>query len=93
VEREILPYCLENNIGVIVYSPMQSGLLTGSMTPERIANMADDDWRKRNPEFNEPRLSRNLKLVERLKQIGQPHGRSPGEVEIAWTLRNPAVTG
>lgn len=93
VEREILPYCLENNIGVIVYSPMQSGLLTGAMTPERVANLADDDWRKRSPEFNEPRLSRNLKLVERLKQIGQQHGRSPGEVAIAWTLRNPAVTG
>lgn len=92
VEREILPYCQENNIGVIVYSPMQSGLLTGAMTPERVANMPDSDWRKRSAEFQEPRLSRNLKLVELLKQIGQQHGRSPGEVAIAWVLRHPAVT-
>lgn len=93
VEQEILPYCQANNIGVIVYSPMQSGLLTGAMTPERVANLADDDWRKRDTEFQEPRLSRNLKLVELLRQIGQPYGRSPGEVAIAWTLRHPAVTG
>jgi aryl-alcohol dehydrogenase-like predicted oxidoreductase len=93
VEQEILPYCQANNIGVIVYSPMQSGLLTGAMTPERVANLAEDDWRKSNSEFQEPRLSRNLKLVELLKQIGQAHGRSPGEVAIAWTLRHPVVTG
>jgi aryl-alcohol dehydrogenase-like predicted oxidoreductase len=92
VEVEILPFCQKNNIGVIVYSPMQSGLLTGAMTPERIANMPDDDWRKQSTEFKEPRLSQNLKLVELLKQIGQAHGRSPGEVAIAWTLGNPAVT-
>jgi len=92
VEKEILPFCLENNIGVIVYSPMQSGLLTGKMTPERVANLPDDDWRKNNSEFQEPRLSRNLKLVEVLQQIGQQHDRSPGEVAIAWTLNNPAVT-
>jgi aryl-alcohol dehydrogenase-like predicted oxidoreductase len=93
VEQDILPYCEANNIGVIVYSPMQSGLLTGAMTPERVARLADDDWRKSNSEFQEPRLSRNLKLVELLKQIGQAHGRSPGEVAIAWTLRHPVVTG
>jgi len=92
VEKEILPFCLENNIGVIVYSPMQSGLLTGKMTPERVANLPDDDWRKNNSEFQEPRLSRNLKLVEVLQQIGQQHDRSPGEMAIAWTLNNPAVT-
>jgi aryl-alcohol dehydrogenase-like predicted oxidoreductase len=92
VEAEILPYCLERNIGVIVYAPMQSGLLTGAMTPERAANLPDNDWRKSNSEFQEPRLSRNLKLVELLKQIGQQHGRSPGEAAIAWTLRHPAVT-
>ena len=92
VEQEILPYCQAQNIGVIVYSPMQSGLLTGRMTPERIASLPDDDWRKRSDEFQQPRLSRNLELVELLRQIGQPHGRSPGEVAIAWTLRNPAVT-
>jgi aryl-alcohol dehydrogenase-like predicted oxidoreductase len=92
VENEILPFCKENNIGVIVYSPMQSGLLTGKMTPERIANFPDDDWRKNNNEFQEPRLSRNLKLVEVLQHIGKQHDRSPGEVAIAWTLNNPAVT-
>ncbi len=91
-EAEILPFCQENNIGVIVYSPMQSGLLTGAMSAERIAAMPDDDWRKRSQEFQEPRLSRNLKLVELLQKIGKPHGRSPGEVAIAWTLRHPAVT-
>lgn len=92
VENEILPFCKENNIGVIVYSPMQSGLLTGKMTPERVANFPNDDWRKNNSEFQEPRLSRNLKLVEVLQHIGEKHGRSPGEVAIAWTLNNPAVT-
>lgn len=93
VEAEILPYCQQNNIGVIVYAPMQSGLLTGAMTAERIANLPDNDWRKRNEEFREPRLSRNLKLVELLKEIGQAHDRTSGEVAIAWTLRHPAVTG
>jgi aryl-alcohol dehydrogenase-like predicted oxidoreductase len=92
VEEAILPFCQENNTGVIVYSPMQSGLLTGAMSAERIAAMPEDDWRKRNGEFQEPRLTRNLKLVEFLKQIGEPHRRSPGEVAIAWTLRHPAVT-
>jgi aryl-alcohol dehydrogenase-like predicted oxidoreductase len=93
VEQEILPYCQANNIGVIVYSPMQSGLLTVAMTRERIANLPDDDWRKGNPEFQEPRLSRNLKLVELLKQIGQSYGRSSGKVAIAWTLRHQVMTG
>jgi aryl-alcohol dehydrogenase-like predicted oxidoreductase len=94
VEREILPYCLQHNVGVIVYSPMLSGMLSGAMTRERIAAMPPDDWRKtRNREFQEPRLGRNLQLVERLRAIGARHGRSPGEVAIAWTLRHPAVTG
>ncbi|MBW4653004.1 MAG: aldo/keto reductase [Kaiparowitsia implicata GSE-PSE-MK54-09C] len=92
VQEDVLPFCQEHGIGVIVYSPMQSGLLTGKMTPERVANMPDNDWRKRSDEFQEPRLSRNLKLVEVLRQIGAAHGRSPGEVAIAWTLTNPAVT-
>jgi aryl-alcohol dehydrogenase-like predicted oxidoreductase len=92
VEKEILPFCKENNIGVIVYSPMQSGLLTGKMTSDRVANLPDDDWRKNSSEFQEPRLSRNLKLVEVLQHIGKQHDRSPGEVAIAWTLNNPAVT-
>jgi aryl-alcohol dehydrogenase-like predicted oxidoreductase len=92
VEGEILPFCQDYNIGVIVYSPMQSGLLTGAMTAERIAKMPDNDWRKQSTEFKEPRLSKNLELVEVLKQIGQRHDRSAGEVAIAWVLSNPAVT-
>jgi aryl-alcohol dehydrogenase-like predicted oxidoreductase len=93
VEEDILPYCLREGIGVIVYSPMASGLLTGAMTRERAAKLPKDDWRSSDPEFREPRLSRNLELVDRLKEIAQRHGRSAGEVAIAWTLRNPAVTG
>lgn len=93
VEREILPFCQQENIGVICYSPMASGLLTGAMTKERIQNLPDDDWRRRSPKFQEPNLSRNLELVELLRQIGARHGRSPGEVAIAWTLSNPAITG
>jgi aryl-alcohol dehydrogenase-like predicted oxidoreductase len=92
IEPTILPYCQTHNIGVIVYSPMQSGLLSGTMTRERIASFPEDDWRKRNPDFQEPKLSRNLQLVERLREIGKRHGRSPAEVAIAWTLRHPAVT-
>ena len=93
VATETLPYVLSQHIGVIVYSPMGSGLLTGAMTRERIAAMPEDDWRKGNPNFQEPLLSRNLQLVERLRSVGQRHGASPGEVAIAWTLTNPAVTG
>jgi aryl-alcohol dehydrogenase-like predicted oxidoreductase len=93
VEEDILPYCLRENIGVIVYSPMASGLLTGAMTRERAARLPKNDWRSSDPEFREPKLSRNLALVERLREIAKRHGRSPGEVAIAWTLRNPAVTG
>lgn len=91
-EKEILPYCLEQGIGVIVYSPMGSGLLTGAMTRERIAAMPSDDWRKKDSDFNEPALTKNLALAETLTVIGRRHGRSAGEVAIAWTLRNPAVT-
>jgi aryl-alcohol dehydrogenase-like predicted oxidoreductase len=92
VEEEILPYCGEHDIGVIVYSPMRSGLLTGKMTPERVANLPSDDWRRNADDFQEPRLSRNLELVGLLEEIGREHGRSPAEVAIAWTLRHPAVT-
>jgi aryl-alcohol dehydrogenase-like predicted oxidoreductase len=93
IEQDVLPYCRDHGIGVIAYSPMQSGLLTGSMTRERIAAFPADDWRRNSPEFQEPRLSRNLELVELLRAIGLRHGRSPGEVAIAWVLRHPAVTG
>ena len=92
IEDEILPYCQENDIGVIAYSPMRSGLLTGKMSPERVANLPADDWRRNSSDFQEPRLSRNLELVSLLEEIGVEHGRSPGEVAIAWTLRHQAVT-
>jgi aryl-alcohol dehydrogenase-like predicted oxidoreductase len=93
IEEEILPYCLREGIGVIVYSPMASGLLTGAMTRERASRLPEDDWRKTNPDFTEPNLSRNLELVERLREVAKRHSRSIGEVAIAWTLRHPAVTG
>jgi aryl-alcohol dehydrogenase-like predicted oxidoreductase len=93
IQNEILPFCQEHNIGVIVYSPMASGLLTGSMSHERIANLPNDDWRKRDSDFQEPRLSRNLKLVEVLNEIAFMHNVTPGVVAIAWTLQHPAVTG
>jgi aryl-alcohol dehydrogenase-like predicted oxidoreductase len=93
IEKEILPFAVRHKIGVIVYSPMSAGLLTGAMTHERVANFASEDWRRNLPNFKEPLLSRNLKLVERLRDIGNRHQRAPGEVAIAWTLHNPAVTG
>jgi aryl-alcohol dehydrogenase-like predicted oxidoreductase len=92
VEREILPWAKEHGIGVINYSPMQSGLLTGAMTKERVAAMPEDDFRKRAKNFQEPYLSRNLQLAELLKQIGARHNVSAGVVAIAWTLHNPAIT-
>jgi aryl-alcohol dehydrogenase-like predicted oxidoreductase len=93
IEKDILPYARANSIGVIVYSPMSAGLLTGSMTKERVAKFTQEDWRKNLPNFQEPLLSRNLRLVELLREIGKRHGRIPGEVAVAWTLGNPAVTG
>ena len=94
VQNEILPYCAKNNIGVIVYSVMQSGLLTGGMTRERIAKFPKDDFRKElNPHFQEPALTRNLELAELLRDIGNRYGRTAGEVAIAWALRRPEVTG
>lgn len=92
VEDEILPYCEKNRIGVIVYSPMKSGLLTGAMTKERVAKFPDDDFRRRAPSFKEPQLSRNLELAELMKAIGARHNRSAGEVAITWTLRHAPVT-
>jgi aryl-alcohol dehydrogenase-like predicted oxidoreductase len=92
IEAEILPFAKANGIGVINYSPMVSGLLTGKMTAERVAAMPEDDWRRRGVEFNEPRLSRNLRLVELLREIGGGYGVGPGVVAVAWTLHNPAIT-
>jgi aryl-alcohol dehydrogenase-like predicted oxidoreductase len=93
VQEEILPYCQQKNIGLIVYSPMYSGLLSGKMTADRIQNMPPDDWRQRDAEFQMPKLERNLRLVSLLAEIGQRHNVEPGVVAIAWTLRLPSVTG
>jgi aryl-alcohol dehydrogenase-like predicted oxidoreductase len=93
VEQEVLPYCRSNAVGTIVYSPMASGLLTGAMTRKRAAILPKSDWRSRDVEFREPALSKNLALVERLRDVGERHGRPPGQVAIAWALHNSAVTG
>ncbi|MDX6562066.1 MAG: hypothetical protein QOD65_1880 [Gaiellales bacterium] len=93
VEKDLLPFAEREGIGVIVYSPMGSGLLTGAMTRERIERLPEDDWRGHSEQFEEPQLSRNLALVERLKAIANRLDTTPGAVAVAWTLRNPAVDG
>jgi aryl-alcohol dehydrogenase-like predicted oxidoreductase len=93
VEEDVLPYCAERNIGVIAYSPMGSGLLTGTMTRERIVNLPEDDWRRRGLQFQEPLVTRNLKIADKLKEIAARHDRSAGEAAIAWVLRNSVATG
>ena len=93
VEHELLPYAERERIGVIVYSPMGSGLLTGAMTRERIQHLPEDDWRKHSERFQEPQLSKHLALVERLKTVAGRHQTTPGAVAVTWTLRNPAVDG
>jgi aryl-alcohol dehydrogenase-like predicted oxidoreductase len=93
IEEEILPFCEQAGIGVVIYSPQASGLLSGAMTAERVAAMPDDDWRRRDARFREPQLSRHLALVDRLAAVGERHGASAGAVAIAWTLRDPAVHG
>ncbi len=92
-EAELLPFCQAQGSGVIVYSPMGSGLLTGAMSRERLAQLPHDDWRRRNEHFQEPKLSRNLAIADQLRGVAKRHGRSAGEAAIAWTLRHPAVTG
>jgi len=91
VELELLPFAEREGIGVIVYSPMGSGMLSGGMTRERVESLPEDDWRKRDARFKEPALSRNLDLVERLKAVAERYETTPGAVAVAWTLRNPAV--
>jgi aryl-alcohol dehydrogenase-like predicted oxidoreductase len=93
IEHEVLPFAERDQIGVIVYSPMGSGLLTGAMTRERIEHLPEDDWRKHSERFQEPQLSKHLALVERLQAVADRHDTTPGAVAVAWTLRNPAVDG
>ena len=93
VEDEILPFCLTHNVGVISYSPIRNGLLSGGMTKERVELVPEDDFRRRTPNYQEPLLTRNLNLAELLRGIGARHSRTTGEVAIAWTLRRPEVTG
>jgi aryl-alcohol dehydrogenase-like predicted oxidoreductase len=93
IEQEVLPYCARHNIGVLAYSPLASGLLTGAMTRARVASLPADDWRRNAPNYREPLLSRNLRLVELLRAVGARHGRTPTEVAVAWVLDNQAVTG
>jgi len=92
-EHDVLPFAERERIGVIVYSPMGSGLLTGRMRRDRIEALPDDDWRKHDPRFNEPELSQHLALVERLQAVADRHGTTPGAIAVAWTLTNPAVDG
>ncbi len=91
-EDELLPFCQENNTGVICYSPMGSGILTGKMTRERIDALEEGDWRKNAEDFKEPKLNRNLQIVEKLIEVGNQYGCSAAEVAIAWVLKNPSVT-
>lgn len=94
VENGVLPYCAEHDVGVIVYSPMASGLLSGKMTRERVASLPENDWRKtKSLEFQEPALTRNLAVAERVQTLAERLGHSAAEVAIAWTLRPTAVTG
>lgn len=92
IEKEILPFCRANGIGVICYSPMQMGLLSGTFSRERVASLAHDDLRGTNPYFTEPALTRNLALVEKLRPIAAGRGRSVGELAVAWVLAQPGVT-
>lgn len=93
IEAEVLPYVASQSIGVLAYSPMGSGMLTGAMTRQRIEGLPTDDWRTRNAQFQEPLLTRNLKIADKVIEVARRVGRTPGEVAIAWVLRHPAVTG
>ena len=92
IEGDILPYCAQHNIGVIAYSPLASGLLTGKFTRERLKSLAPDDWRRRSPSFQEPEFSANLSLVEGLRGLAARYNRPVSHVALAWVLRRPEVT-
>jgi aryl-alcohol dehydrogenase-like predicted oxidoreductase len=92
-EDELLPFVEPEGIGVNVYSPMGSGMLTGAMTREQLAGLPKDDWRRRDPRFQEPDLSRHLALVELMRNVAERHSSSIGGVAVAWTLANPAADG
>ncbi len=92
IEDEILPYCRDHHIGITVYSPMQAGLLTGKLTRHRIEQLPDDDWRRRSRHMREPNLTANLELADALTEIAADYGKTPGQLAVAWTLRDPAVT-
>ena len=92
VEDELLGYCQQNDIGVIVYSPMQRGLLAGKFDPERLANLPEGDHRKTNPDFQQPQFGATLELVEQLKKIAERSGRTCSQLAISWTLRRSEVT-
>ena len=92
VENELLGYCQQNDIGVIVYSPMQRGLLAGKFNPERLANLPEGDHRKTNPDFQQPQFGATLELVEQLKNIAEQSGRTCSQLAISWTLRRSEVT-
>ena len=93
VENDQLAWCGAHGVGTIVYSPMGSGLLAGAMTKERVANLPEGDWRRNSPMFQEPKLTDNLALAERLRTVGARHGRTAAEAALAWVLRKPEVTG
>lgn len=92
IEKEILPFCASNNVGVIVYSPMQKGLLTGKVNPEWVSKLPPDDHRRNDPMFQEPQLTVNMECVEKLKRIAEKHGKSLSHLAIAWVLRREEVT-
>jgi aryl-alcohol dehydrogenase-like predicted oxidoreductase len=93
VARDAIPWCAAHGVGVIVYSPMQAGILTDGFDAGRLARMAADDWRRRASEFQPPRLSRNLALRDALRPIAKRHGATVAAVAVAWTLSWPGVSG
>lgn len=91
-ERELLPYCADKGIGVVAYSPMQCGLLTGAFSQERLAQLDEQDWRRKDQSFKEPTFSKTLELVERLRPISLRHQRTPAQLAVSWVLRQSEVT-